>query len=140
MVIFYFYSSFNLANFSFVCLFLWGFGQEKTINSDISSFYHLNVDHFVELFIGIWDYRNEFLITQNDVSLFHFIVLGEKAYHNNRAITYKNIFKSLTWKHCIFTSICWRIKSFHRLSTKFKQKYNVYHVNNLKITVQFTLK
>ena len=31
-------------------------------------------------------------------------------------------------------------KSFYRLSTKLKQKYNIYHVNNFKSTVQFTLK
>ena len=53
----------------------------------------------------------------------------------------QSIFKSLTWKHCIFTSIYWRIKSFYRLATILKQKYNAYHVNNLKSTVhlQFTL-
>ena len=46
----------------------------------------------------------------------------------------------MTWKYYLFTSICWRIKSFYRLSTKFKQKYNVYYVNKLKSIVQFTLK
>ena len=50
----------------------------------------------------------------------------------------KNYFKSITWKHCLFTSICWLINSFYRLSTKLKQKYDVYYVNNLTITVQFT--
>ena len=37
----------------------------------------------------------------------------------------------MTSKHCLFTSICWRIKSFYRLSTKLKKRYNDYHVNNL---------
>ena len=36
----------------------------------------------------------------------------------------------LTWKDYIFASICWLVKSFFRLSTKSKQKYNIYHVNN----------
>ena len=44
---------------------------------------------------------------------------------------FQEISKWLTWKHCKF---------FYRLSTKFKQKYNVYHVSNLKSTVQFPLK
>ena len=33
-----------------------------------------------------------------------------------------------------------KLKEVYRLSTKLKQKYNVYHVNNLKSTVQFSLK
>ena len=45
---------------------------------------------------------------------------------------------NLTQKVNIFR--LWRGKSFYRLSTKLKQKYNVYHVNNLKSTLQFTLK
>ena len=40
-------------------------------------------------------------------------------------------FKSLTWKDCLFALICWRVKSFYRLSTKLKQKYIIYHLNNL---------
>jgi hypothetical protein len=36
---------------------------------------------------------------------------------------------------CIFTSICWYIKSYYGLSTKLKQKYNLYHWNNLKDTI-----
>ena len=53
------------------------------------------------------------------------------------------IFMSLTWKDCIFASICWSVKSIYRLSTKLKQKYNINHVNNFQNNLQtanFTVK
>ena len=49
-------------------------------------------------------------------------------------------FQVIDMKRLIFASICWRVKSFYRLSTKLKEKYDIYNVNNLKSNVQFTFK
>ena len=51
------------------------------------------------------------------------------------------MFKALMWK-IYFEVIDMKILYLHvnLLSTKFKQNYKVYHVNNLKSTIQFTLK
>ena len=51
-----------------------------------------------------------------------------------------NIFQVIDMKTLYFHVNLLTYKSFYRLSTKFMQKYNVNHVNNLKSTVQFTLK
>ena len=42
----------------------------------------------------------------------------------------------MKWNDCFFESICWYVKSFYRFSSKFKQKYNFYHANKLKMLFQ----
>ena len=82
----------------------------------------------------MWDKRNLFLvifkyINQSKLNLFLQLIDTWLC----RLLVYK--------ERSLFTFLShWHVKSFYRLSKKFKQKYNIFHVNNLKSNVQFTFK